>query len=50
LERDYAAVTNMIRQAVHQRGGLRGKEQPAPSDDSVKAAVQLDRGRIADGE
>jgi hypothetical protein len=50
LERDDAAVANVTRQPAHQRGGIRGKEQHAPTDDRIEAAVQLDRSRIADDE
>ena len=39
-----------IRQPPHQRGGLTGKEQHAPADDSIKVAIQLNRARITDDE
>jgi hypothetical protein len=50
LERHDAAVADTTGQPAHQRGGLAGKEQHAPADDSIKVAVQLCRGRITDNE
>jgi len=50
LEGDDAAVADVTRQPPHQRGGLAGKEQHTPADDSIKVAVQLSRSRITDDE